>query len=29
MKVQSIITAAVGAFIGGYTLILLNKKGYI
>ncbi len=29
MKVQSIITAAVGAFIGGYALILLNKKGYI
>lgn len=29
MKVQSIITAAVGVFIGGYTLILLNKKGYI
>ncbi len=29
MKVQTIITAAVGAFIGGYALILLNKKGYI
>lgn len=29
MKLQSVITAAVGAFIGGYALILLNKKGYI
>ncbi len=29
MKLQSVITAAVGAFIGGYALIVLNKKGYI
>lgn len=29
MKIQSIITAAMGAFIGGYALIYLNKKGYI
>ena len=29
MKLQSVITAAVGAFIGGYALILLNKNGYI
>lgn len=29
MKIQSIITAAVGAFVGGYALIYLNKKGYI
>ncbi len=29
MQIQSIITAAVGAFVGGYALIYLNKKGYI
>lgn len=29
MKIQSIIMAAVGAFVGGYALIYLNKKGYI
>ena len=29
MKIQSIITAAMGAFIGGYALIYINKKGYI
>lgn len=29
MKLQSVIAAAVGAFIGGYALIVLNKKGII
>lgn len=29
MKIQSVITAAIGAFIGGYALVYLNKKGYI
>lgn len=29
MKLQSIITAAMGAFVGGYALIYLNKKGII
>lgn len=29
MKIQSVIRAAVGAFVGGYALIYLNKKGYI
>lgn len=29
MKLQSVITAAIGAFVGGYALIVLNKRGYI
>ncbi len=29
MKIQTIMVAAIGAFIGGYALIYLNKKGYI
>lgn len=29
MKLQSVIAAAIGAFVGGYALIVLNKKGYI
>lgn len=29
MKIQTITVAAIGAFIGGYALIYLNKKGYI
>lgn len=29
MKLQSVIAAAVGAFIGGYALISLSKKGII
>lgn len=26
MKIQSVITAAIGAFIGGYALVYLNKR---
>ena len=29
MKLQSVITAAIGAFVGSYALIVLNKRGYI
>ena len=29
MKIQTIMVAAIRAFIGGYALIYLNKKGYI